>query len=429
MYINNIVSNWHSAAKGEVDRISQVRISDALVMNRRQQLTLLVSLPVLAMIIALFASLIWRDSYVAYSKLLVPFGREYVYRPIVGDGINLAPWRHEVAISAELEILNSDSLKIDVIRKIGALRILGIEDQPEELNAFARFKERIKIVLRAIGVIGPKVSLEERSLVKYKAGLELNGIKDTNVIHLKFAHPDRDTAILVLKTHLDLYFDQRRSLYGPPDGDALEKALVERENEMIDTQKALADYKSRNNITVIDLEFRNAFDQELQIRQQILQASVALTQAEGKMQSNDPLSELASETRAELLATITGQKSVILELQGKLREVEMQIKDLEMHKAEIERLDAELQTSRRQLQTMRDKVNEVRLERSLNDARWSNVRVIEPPNALEVPTGLSPITRILIAGFLGLVLAVAILVGLAVLRERQLLGTQAPAAD
>lgn len=396
--------------------------------DQNQKRAFLIGLPLLAMAAALISNIVFRDTYTAYAKLLVPFGREYIYRPIVGDGSNLAPWRPEVAISAELEILNADGLKIGVIQDIGAGRIMGEAEGADTESGISAFKERIKSLLRTVGLRGPKVSIEERALIKYKTALDVTGVKDSNVIHLRFTHNDRDTAIVALKTHLDSYLDQRRVLFGPPAGDALEKALVERQNEVAEAQNALTEYKKRNKITLIDVELRNAFDQELQIRQQMLQTQIALTQAQGKEQSTDPLSELTSDARSELLATISGLKQAKEELDRKLAEIGIAIRDLEGHKAELERLDTELQTSRRQLQILRDKVEEVRLERSLSDARWSNVRVIEPPHALEAPAGLAPLARILLAGVLGLILAAALNLGLTILEARTAFKPQ-PAAE
>jgi uncharacterized protein involved in exopolysaccharide biosynthesis len=378
---------------------------------------LLVVLPITAMIVAFLANIFVKDVYTAHAKLLIPFGREYTYRPIIGDGSNLAPWRPEVAINAELEILNADSLKLAVIEKLGPAVVMGDPEfeHPVDPNSL---KEGIKSFLRFLGLKSPRISPNEKALLKFRQSFEVTGVKDSNVIHLNYNHTQRDAAVEILKNHLGAYMEQRIGLFGPPSGDVLESVLKDREQDAENAQVALENYKKRFDITQIESELRNAFEQELQIRLQVLQTEVALTQAEGKESTEDPLSALSSDAVAELRATISGLAKAKTELQNKLKSAQDKIRNLEGHKAEVERLEAELQSARRQLQSIRDKVDEMRLERALTDARWSNVRVIEPPHALEIPPGPSPFMRILIAGFLALIAGAGLLIGQSMIRWR-----------
>ena len=220
---------------------------------------------------------------------------------------------------------------------------------------------------------------------------------------------------------------QRIALYGPPSGNVLDKAFDERQTDVTRNENAMEDYKKRHNITLVDAELRNAFAQELQIRQQMLQTEVALTQAQGKDQSEDPMSELSSETRSDLRATMAGLTKAKAELGNKVVEVQEKIRALEGHKVEVERLDGELQSSRKQLRSIRDKVDEMRLERALTDARWSNVKVIEPPHALETSPSLPPVLKILVAGFLGLIASVGLLLGLSMMHFRAAAAGDLPA--
>jgi uncharacterized protein involved in exopolysaccharide biosynthesis len=278
--------------------------------------------------------------------------------------------------------------------------------------AESELKERLKALLRSVGLLPPRADARDKALRKYQKALEVSGVKDSNVIHLNFAHPDRDAAILILKTHLDDYFEKRTGLFGPPGGNVLETVLIDREKSAAEAEAALDAYKGRYDITIIESELRNAFERELQVRQQILQTEVALTQAQGKEVADDPISDLSGEALSDLRSSISGLKRARAELDKKLAEVNRQIRALEAHKTEIERLDERVKSSRRQLQIIRDKVEEMRLERALTDTRWGNVRVVEPPHALQVPDGLSAVAKILVAGLLGLLAAIGLLAGL-----------------
>ena len=385
-----------------------------------REVALLAGLPVLAMFVALIMNFLGKDIYPAQAKLLVHYGREYTYRPIIGDGSNLSPWKHEVAINAELEILNGDTLKRSVIERLGTGVFLGGGPDDEPQGLVQSIKEVIKSFLRGIRLMKPRSSDNERALRKLRANFSVKGVKDSNVVHLSYKHPQRDGAVLVLKTLLDTYMDQRAVLFAPPSGVLLEKALADRERDAQAAQSVLEAYKKLHGIAVIDSELRNAFEQELQVRQQILQNQVALTQAKGKESSDDPLSAPSSAALSELRSTINGLTRARAELEEKLANVQKSIHDLERHKAEIESLELELKSARQQLQSVRNKMVELQLEKSLTDTRWSNVRLIEAPNAPEVPPGLSPILKIFIAGFLGLIAAAGLLFAQAMIKAQDI---------
>ncbi len=385
-----------------------------------REIALLAGLPVLAMFVALIVNFLGKDVYPAEAKLLVHYGREYTYRPIIGDGSNLSPWKHEVAINAELEILNGVSLKRSVVERLGPVLLNGDGPDDDSHGFVQSIKEVIKSVLRSIRLMKPRASPQEKALRKLKANFEVTGVKDSNVIHLIYKDPKRDVAVLVLKTLLDTYIDQRALLFAPPSGELLEKALADRERDAQAAQRVLEAYKKLHGIAVIDSELRNAFEQELLVKQQILQNEVALTRAKGKESSDDPLSALSSAALSELRSTINGLTRARAELEAKLSSVQKSIQDLERHKSEIESLELELKSARQQLQSVRNKMVELQLEKSLTDTRWSNVRLIEAPNAPEVPPGLSPILKIFVAGFLGLIAATGLLFALAMIRAQDM---------
>ena len=84
---------------------------------------LLVLLPIVAGISALAFSAKQTPEYEAKASVLVTFGREYIFRPLRGDEESWAPWRAEIAVNAEMGILNSAALQEAVIRSVGAKRI------------------------------------------------------------------------------------------------------------------------------------------------------------------------------------------------------------------------------------------------------------------------------------------------------------------
>jgi len=294
----------------------------------RSQIGLLILLPLISVAAAIIAGAIIKPPFRAQAKLLVPSGHEHSYRPIIGDRVNLSPWKHEVAINAEREILNARSLKTAVVREMGAEKILatGAASEP---HTSSELKERLKNLLRTLRLKKPRVSKFEKAVRYLNKELLISTVRDSNVIHLSFKHKKRDTAVLGLEIFLKNYLEQRSRLYAPSDLRTLESIMLRQRKLVDDAQQALMTYKAQHEIP---------------------------------------------------------------------------------DKVAIEILEEEVKTSRRRLQNIRDKIEDVQLERTLADARWTNVRVIEAPFAPKIPESLPPLVRIALAGGLGLLAAIVLII-------------------
>ena len=295
----------------------------------RGQIALLIVLPLLSVIVAIIVGALVQPDFKAYTKILVPTGYEHAYRPIIGDRMAVAPWKPEVAINAEREILNARSLKAGVVKEMGTEAILSA-DEAAEINTTNTLKERVKNLLRSLRLKQPRVSKFEKAVSYLNKQLEISTVIDSNVIHLNFKHKKRDIAIRTLEVFLKVYLEQRSQLYAPPNLGTLESVLHRQRKVVEDAQHRLMTYKAQHEIP---------------------------------------------------------------------------------DKVAVEILEEELRNSRRRLQATRDKLEDVRLERTLADARWTTVRVIEPPFAPQIPASVPPLVRIFLAGALGLLAAILLVVG------------------
>ena len=373
---------------------------------------ILTRLPLLAMLAALIGNIVLAVPFTARAKLLIPFGREYTYRPIVGEGINLAPWRQEVAINTEMEILNGTTVKTEVVKLIGPERLLGDPEPTGDQGPIQAIKHGLKILMYHAGLAYlPKPPLE-KGLEVLNRGLEITTVKDSNVVHVAFTNADRDLGMRVLAALLDRYIALRSQYFEPPDSPVLNDVLVTQQQDLRHAERALEDYKTKNNITLIEAQLKNAFEQEMNIKKLYTDIEVQLTQTTGKQNAAGILEEMPSEAVAELKATIGGLQSAKSELGKKSKEALAQIAALEAHKASINQLEDEVKIRRERLLRIREKSEEIRLERSLSDARWSNVRIIEPPFSPEQPAALGPMVKIALAGIVGLLAAIGLSLGL-----------------
>ncbi len=186
---------------------------------------ILTRLPFLAMLAALIGNIVLSAPYTARAKLLIPFGREYTYRPIVGEGINLAPWRQEVAINTEMEILNGITLKTEVVKAVGPERLLGESVQAGAPGQFQIFKSNVKKILYHAGLGSLPKSPIEKGLEVINRGLEVTTVKDSNIVHVAFTHSERELAMRVLGAHLESYIALRSQYFEPPDLPVLTNVL------------------------------------------------------------------------------------------------------------------------------------------------------------------------------------------------------------
>lgn len=298
----------------------------------RIQIALLVIIPLLSVTVAIVVGALAQPTFRAIAKILVPTGYEHAYRPIIGDRMAVAPWKNEVAINAEREILNSRSLKTEVVRQIGPGAILSTGEGADILTGskLQELKESLKGLLRKLRLKQPRVSKFEKAVNYLNKELEISSVVDSNVIHLYFQHKDRDMASRVLEVFLQAYLEHRSKLYAPPNLTTLESVLKRWHKVVADAQQRLMAYKAQHEIP---------------------------------------------------------------------------------DKIAIETLEEDLRNSRRRLQTTRDKIEDVRLERTLADAQWTTVRIIEPSFTPQKPEGLPPLVRIFLAAALGFIAAITLIVG------------------
>jgi len=301
----------------------------------RTRLAIFILLPVLSVVVAIIAGATVQPDFRAQAKLLVPFGHEHMYRPIVGDSMT-APWKHEVAINAEREILNNLALKNDVVKRIGTHRILLLEEE-EVAKSNSPLKEKVKALLRRWRLKGPRLSNLERGIRYMNEHLEVTSVKDSNVLHLSFTHKDRETSIRVLEVFLEMYLDQRSKFFAPPDLTTLETVLEQQSKRAEHVQRKLTRFKADHEIP---------------------------------------------------------------------------------DKVELQVLEEEMISSQRRLQKIREKIDDTRLERTLAEARWTQVRVLEPPYSPQTPISLPPLLRVTLAAALGLLLAILLILGLSNMPRR-----------
>ncbi len=155
----------------------------------------------------LFAPEVYRSE----AKLLVKIGRESVaLDPTVTTGRIISVARSRMnEINSELEILKSHDLACGVVDSLGAGRILGTGERdapPERAKA-------VEAVIRA---------------------LDINVVKDSNVISASFEAKDPELAREILRKLLALYLDHHIAVHRTPGSHAFFAAETEKRRARLD---------------------------------------------------------------------------------------------------------------------------------------------------------------------------------------------------
>jgi polysaccharide biosynthesis protein PslE len=208
------------------------RIADHIISLTKNKATILV---VFLTFVSSAAAAIWWMPWIyeAQSSVLVRLGREFIYRPEVGQGASSMSVDREAMMRSEIEILRNPSLARGVVEAIG----------PEHLYPGA-----------GQSLISPRVSPLQAAAQAFANDVRVDQPKDTTVITVAYRHPDPKLAAeavnrlisLLADRHLALLTDSRTGFY------------VEQANQLkrsLDAaQMALADFKREHRVSSLDEE-------------------------------------------------------------------------------------------------------------------------------------------------------------------------------
>ena len=167
--------------------------------------------------------------YEARSSVLVKFGREYIYRPEVGEtksGISIQPFNQIEAIRSEIQILTSKDLIEKVISTIGVENIY-----PDEAKKNPG-----------------KTTPIEAAIVKFEKNMSVEGIKKSNVIEISFRHKDPEIAAGAVNQLVEFYKEKHLQVLSNPKSSFLEKQLNTYHDKLKKSENNLEAFKQKYNI-------------------------------------------------------------------------------------------------------------------------------------------------------------------------------------
>ena len=217
--------------------------------NRRRILTVFVSTVAVVMV----GTFLLPKTYEATSLVLVKFGREYTYRPELGDTPQNIPDRsRQTFVNTELQILHSQDLIESVVTGVGVNKLYpGLSNDPKPSDR--------RLVQAAVNV--------------FSGNLAADHMPDSNVLRVTFHHSVPKLTAKALNMLIESFKAKHLEAFSDPQATAFLEAKV------ASYRDALA--KSEEKLKAFQLEIKSSSvdDQRTAVYQQRRDVETALKDA------------------------------------------------------------------------------------------------------------------------------------------------------
>ncbi|UFS69336.1 GumC family protein [Geomonas sp. RF6] len=270
-----------------------------LFKHKWQMLTVLLAVVGTVMIVTFFRSPIYEGK----SSVLVKIGREYLNNPGVGDNKAIMSLNQEELINSEIEILTQP----DLIRKV--IVQLRAEHLDPQLSA------------------GPAAAPpSEEAIASFRRGLNVEGIKKSNVILVSFRHKDPRVAARGVNLLVQYYTEKHLQVFSDPKSAFLEQQLAMYEQKLSQSENTLQDFKRKNSVFSLDEQRTLLLKQRTDLDTSWKYAQDAVQELKRKIgtlsgQMHGVSSKSGLYTNSERDSIIVQAKSNLLALQLKEREL------------------------------------------------------------------------------------------------------------
>jgi uncharacterized protein involved in exopolysaccharide biosynthesis len=449
--------------QSEATMKNQIRLQEVVTIMYKHKFKILAAFSA-TLLTALIGTLLVSPVYESTASLLLKFGREYVYRPEVGDRSTNIPRTEMVGIiNAEIQILTSKDLVDRVLSDI------GIRNLYPDLDSFP-----------------DESALKEAARFRFHKALTVQGMEDSGVIRVSFQHNDPRMTARVVTQLVEHFKDKHlQTFVDPKTSSFLESKAIEYAKQLRETEQKLKALKQEHNTydlgeqrklllaqrAQLDASLKASRDQiaELgkklaalqaqigivmenargyiesdryrvlddgkskllqlqlqeqqllkkytensqhitQIRNEIKTVKTFLEQQEQELRNTVPASNpVYQELQRNIMMTnaeYQSQQAKSKVLQQQLTQLDIALAKLSLPENDLRELQRQLTTGEQNYQTYANKLEEARIIEDMNRARMTNISVIQ---AAAVPFG--PIKprmtfNLAIGFFLGLTLGI-----------------------
>ena len=408
-------------------------------------------------------SFLWPPTYEAKSTLLVKFGREFIYRPEVGE--KPSDSRSSIAINQE-EIINSE------------IQIMTSRDLVEKVITTLEMENIYPDILKS----PPRgITALEASVREFEKKLNVEGIKKSNVIEVSFQHKDPQMAAKAVNTLIGFFREKHLQVMSDPKSSFLEQQLSSYEQKLKSSENEMEAFRQKNKVYSLDeqrtlllkqrMELDTAykdsenriselrekagtlrrqmqniskneqhytetdrykvideikaklFNLQLQeqqllnryredstlvvnIRKEIKLAQDFLAQHEaeikGKVKTGNLVYQELEKEASKAEADLNSQVARNAALKRQLSAVDVEIKDLDLRDKELQNLKRDHVTNEKNYQSYQNRHEEARISDELNQQKMTNINVIQAATAPEKPIKPKKLLNIVLGAILGI---------------------------
>ena len=312
-----------------------------VVFKRKGQILLFFFAVVLTVGIGTFTM---KPTYEAASQILVKIGRENIYVPHTTTGSPVINVDRQEQINSEIEILTSQSLAEEVVKDLGPTTLY------KDLNRGGwKILDLVRKDLEAAQ------SPVEKAVLKVRKDLEVEGIKKSNVIDIRFRHTDPHTAARVVNTFVSRYLDRHVDVHKAPNSYKFFKeqsGLLKA--RLTQSESGLDRFKKEHNIASLEEERTLLLQKEADLRAGLNDTLSRIAETGNRI--GQLKQQLAATPKTIPQAEETEHTPYVLNtLEGRLVELQLKEKEYLAKYTEQSRL---VKNVREEIEIVRKKLNE-----------------------------------------------------------------------
>jgi uncharacterized protein involved in exopolysaccharide biosynthesis len=216
------------------------------------------------LILAIVVSFIPKPRYEATSTILIRMGREYLYKPEVGEQTALptSSIDRDQAMHSEVEILNSRDLVESVIDAMGLEKLYPSIAAADE---------------------DPDLPRKSRAIIEMQKRMDVLLLKDSNVIQISFKHPDPRVAAEVVNRLVDGYLEKRRTIFADAKIAFVQGQVKSFRDRLSEIERKIERFKTENSIVIFSDQVSTLLEQKAGLETKLKEISASLAQTKSKI--------------------------------------------------------------------------------------------------------------------------------------------------
>jgi uncharacterized protein involved in exopolysaccharide biosynthesis/Mrp family chromosome partitioning ATPase len=390
---------------------SGVKLGDILfaLFKRKRTISICAAAGIIAAAAVYF---VYPPSYESEAKLLVRYVTERsAIDPVEAEKAAAASNNEaDRVIGAEIEILTSWDLAMQVAQALGPQRLLPLPQDPLSRAARALGLERFLVPSGASAT-------EATAARSIASGLTVASNKGSNIILVSYKNRNPEVATLVLQELLSRYFVKHLEVHRSADAfDFVAQQTDQVRARLNQTEDALKSLREKTGIGLLKEGSAALTTEAAKVQEQLnsAEADLAEQQALVKQKTNDTSRTWGKNKPADNpKAKVAGTQAKVEALKSRLRDIQQRTKQLSELAPQIEDLERKKEMDETNYKYFAASLEKARVDEALDPAKMPNISAVQHPS----PPGLETkkrdkIALALAAGGIALGIALALLRGL-----------------